>query len=1029
MLKENEQISYKICRNIDECRSQLANLVDGFGKLSSEEKKSYSEAQLRVDFINPFLKSFGWDVDNVAHEPQSCRHVIQEESIDVEEENRVTKKKPDYTLKQLGQRCLLIEAKKADVDILSNKESAFQIRRYGWNARLPFSALTNFEYIVFYECINKPEIEDLASNSRYKKFSFKKYLDNLEELYSLISFTSIKSGSLSTINTDDFKGGDSFDKFFLNQIESWRENLAENIVINNSGLSQEEINFSIQRIINKIVFLRICEDRAIEKYETLRQISSYKELKTLFKSFDIKYNSGLFSYIENDLAQEITIDDQVLLSIFSELYYPVSPYDFSVIDSDILSQIYEQFLGRKIELASDYSFSLVQEPEVVASNGVVPTPKKIVDMIVSQTLKPLYEGAEFDDTLTFKILDACCGSGTFLLSVYDYILQHHEKYYLASYKENSDRLIESSHGQFSLSLSEKHNILINNIFGVDINPYAVEVTQFSLLLKLIENENAVSIENFLRKTGKKILPNLDDNIKCGNSLLDDNYFNYNKDAEEDDNLLFKLNPFNWYDEFPFLEDSRGFNAIVGNPPYVRIQNFIKYSPDEMEYYRSKASPYTYSKKDSFDKYYIFFERAISLLREGGRVGYIVPHKFFINTSGKKLRKYITNYTSLDKIIHFGVTQVFPNRSTYTAIIILAKQEKEKFQFSRVDNLQSLDFFQNIPVVSYKNESFNSFPWVFISKEADILFKKILSTDIVLLKEIADIPVGLQTSADQIFIFTPTKENDTHYYFTKNEIEYRVEKDICRPCLYDTSFNCFDTVSANSRMIFPYKISGENAILISETDFENNHPNAWQYLNLFKSNLEARSISGKDPKWYQYGRNQSLTKFHDVKKIVFPVLSRSPNYIIDETNFQFTGGGNGPYYSIIPSSEYSVFYIAALLSHPILEAMVKSRTSEFKGEYYSHGRQFIENLPIKTIDFSNDKERKAHDNLCNSLKSIIEAKKQLDKIKIPSKKSVINRKLKRLHSNLINQINNLYGFTQEDIDCISGNNLFIVKIET
>ena len=1023
-------MAYNICQNIDECSDQLKVLIDAFGKGYADYKKgSYSEAQVRIDFLNPLLKCFGWDVDNEARKTQLFREVLQEESIDVEEEDKITKKNPDYTLKQFGQRSLFVEAKKVSIDITTEKAPAFQTRRYGWSANMLFSVLTNFEHLVFYDCTVKPKLEDLASHNRYKIFHYTAFLENLEEIYSLFSFEAVKSGSLTSIDTGDQKGNETFDIYFLNQIENWRQALAENVVENNADLSQDDINFLIQRMINKIIFLRICEDREIEKYETLKNITIYNELKELFIASDNKYNSGLFSFIEDNLVQQITIDDQILIDIFSELYYPVSPYDFSVIDSDILSQIYEQYLGNKIELAADYSVSIVQEPEVVASNGVVPTPKRIVKQIVSETLDNLYAEADFDDSLGFKIADICCGSGTFLLSVFDYILHYRESYYLEQEDLENDCLIKLSEGQFSLSLSEKHTILTDNIFGVDINPYAVEVAHFSLLLRLIENENAVSIQSFLDNTGKKVLPNLDDNIKCGNSLLDDSYFKFDEEAEENNELLFKINPFNWVDEFSFLEEDKGFNAIVGNPPYVKIQNFVKYSPEEIEYYRSKLSPYTYSKKDLFDKYYLFIERAINLLCEGGRVGYIVPHKFFIVKGGKKLRGFITNTTSLDRIIHFGVTQLFPNRSTYTAIVVFVREAKEKLEFSRIDNLSSIDVFETTPVIAYDNSGFGSAPWVFVSETAAKLFHEIISNGTIALKSVAEIPVGLQTSADSIFIFTPTKEDDTHFYFSKNETEYKVEKGICKPSLYDVSFNGFDSVTANGQMIFPYEINGDAATVISEVDFQNNYPDCWAYLNLFKAQLEKRSINGNEPKWYQYGRNQSLTKFHNTDKIIFPVLSQKPNYIIDDTNFQFTGGGNGPYYSITSSSDYSIYYLAGLLSHPVLESMVKSRASEFRGDYYSHGKQFIENLPIRTIDFTDAEEKRIHNTIVRTVKSIIRTKQSLNAEGAYTKKRILQRKLNRLYNNLFNQIDVIYGFTQEDIDCITGDNLFVAPIES
>ena len=201
------------------------------------------------------------------------------------------------------------------------------------------------------------------------------------------------------------------------------------------------------------------------------------------------------------------------------------------------------------------------------------------------------------------------------------------------------------------------------------------------------------------------------------------------------------------------------------------------------------------------------------------------------------------------------------------------------------------------------------------------------------------------------------------------------------------------------------------------------------MNLFKDKLEKRSINGNNPLWYQYGRSQSLTKFHSKEKIVFPVLSKEPSYIIDVSNFQFTGGGNGPYYSITSNSDYSIYYLAGILSHPVLEAMVKSRASEFRGEYYSHGKQFIENLPIKEIDFTDKDQKKTHDKIVKAVKSIILTKQSLNNENIYAKQKILQRKINRLYNNLFNQIDVLYHFSQDDIDCITGDNLFVASIES
>src|SRR5690606_24949905 len=212
------------------------------------------------------------------------------------------------------------------------------------------------------------------------------------------------------------------------------------------------------------------------------------------------------------------------------------------------------------------------------------------------------------------------------------------------------------------------------------------------------------------------------------------------------------------------------------------------------------------------------------------------------------------------------------------------------------------------------------------------------------------------------------ETESTYIFETKGMQYEVEKDICKPCLYDLSFSLFDTVEHNAKMIFPYIIVGGKAEVFTEEYFEQNYPLAWSYLNIFKTTLSKRSINGsKEPKWYQFGRSQSLTRFHNTPKLIWSVLSTKPGYVYDQENLQFTGGGNGPYYSLFTNSEYSLFYILGILAHPVIEAMVKSGASEFRGTYYSHGKQFIENLPIRKIDFDNPDEKRQHDDIVKTVK--------------------------------------------------------------
>lgn len=1012
---------FKVSKSREDGLAQLTALVEAFqnGYITFKDQK-YNETQLRNDFVDALLMCFGWDVDNTAGKNQFLRDVLQEESISVEDEK--AKKNPDYTLRVQGIRKLFVEAKKPHVDITKSSKAAFQIRRYGWNANLGISVLTNFEHLIIYDCREKPSPNDRERVARIKVFEFAEYTDAFDEIYDFISFEAASTGRLDDLFSVYERVGETFDDYFLAQIESWRKRLASSAVQLNKQLTSEDINFLIQRLLNRIVFLRICEDRNIEKYETLKNIQNYDELKALFQQSDRKYNSGLFDFIEDNISLNIAIDADVIISIFNELYYPLSPYDFSVVDPTILSQIYEKFLGSHVIINESRELSIVSEPEVVASNGVVPTPKIIVEKIVQETLILLVAGKNSSQLSKLKIADICCGSGTFLITVFDFLLKSTIEQFVEEGITDRELLYELPNNAFGLTLKAKRYVMEQSVFGVDINPYAAEVTEFSLLLKLLEGESEASIDHFIGQYSTKVLPSLRNNIKCGNSLVDENFYEFMPEALEDDQLLFKVKPFEWEVEFPFLIDTKGFDAIVGNPPYVRIQNLVKYSPEEVLYYQNDVSGFEVAKKATIDKYYVFVQRAIALLNPTGFMGYIIPHKFFIIKGGKALRKFISESCSLSKIIHFGVTQVFPDRSTYTALLILQKEYKETFKFKRVKKITPDILEIGNGYLEYEKNDFTKEPWVFLSPETKSVFEKLHSDKTQPLKDLAEICVGLQTSADSIYIFTPEEETEHTFIFNTNGERKEVEKDICLPCIYDLSFGVFETIRPNAQMIFPYVIEDGKAEVIAEDDFSRYYPLCWSFLNEHKGKLEKRSINGKNPKWYQFGRSQSLTRFHNSSKLIWHVLSTKPSYILDELNIQFTGGGNGPYYSLVNDSEYSILYFMGILSHPLFENMVKAGASEFSGAYYSHGKQFLENLPIRTIDRRNDDEDKLYKTIVRTVKNLIKTKGQYNEA-YGAKKTVLQRKLNMLNNSLINSINMLYGISQDEFNSVLNDEMF------
>ena len=352
------------------------------------------------------------------------------------------------------------------------------------------------------------------------------------------------------------------------------------------------------------------------------------------------------------LTPKIEIDDTVLKGIIRGLYYPESPYEFSVLPVDVLGQVYEQFLGRVIQLEDGHTATVEEKPEVRKAGGVYYTPTYIVDYIVEKTVGKLLEGKRpgpRGGASRIKIVDPACGSGSFLIGAYRYLLDWHRDRYVEDGPEKwKDRLYEGPGGQHHLTIDEKRRILLNNIYGVDIDPQAVEVTKLSLLLKVLEGESEASLATQLRMFQERALPDLDDNIKCGNSLIGPDFYDERDLALFSDDDYYRINVFNWKGEdgFPDIFDGEnpGFDAVIGNPPYVLLQDEFR-DDDQLSYFRSKFSVASYK----IDTYHLFIEQSLRLARTSGRCAMITPANFLTNNYLSPLRRLLLEHSSIDHI--------------------------------------------------------------------------------------------------------------------------------------------------------------------------------------------------------------------------------------------------------------------------------------------------------------------------------------------------------------------------------------------
>ena len=419
---------------------EIVDLVERFeSNLESYKSGHYNETQVRREFVDPFFKALGWDIDNEQGFAEAYKDVIHEDAIRIGS----TTKAPDYSFRIGGQRKFFLETKKPSVDIKDDIHPAFQLRRYAWTAKLPLSVLTDFEELSVYDCRVKPDKADKASQARVIYLTYQDYLNKWDEIAGIFSKNAVLKGSFDKYAADkkNKRGTTEVDSAFLEEIAGWREILARIIALRNSDLSTKDLNYAVQAIVDRIVFLRICEDRGIERSMRLQDLLNgervYPRLCEIFRRADERYNSGIFHFEKepgrqspDTLTLSLNIDDKPLKEIIKRLYYPDSPYEFSVLPAEILGQVYEQFLGKVIRLTEGHHAVVEDKPEVKKAGGVKYTPVYIVEAIVKKTLGPTLKGKTPLEVVLISVLDPACGSGSFLIVAYQYLMDWHKEWYV-----------------------------------------------------------------------------------------------------------------------------------------------------------------------------------------------------------------------------------------------------------------------------------------------------------------------------------------------------------------------------------------------------------------------------------------------------------------------------------------------------------------------------------------------------------------------------------------------------------------------
>lgn len=969
------------------------------------EEKTYKEAQAREEFIDGFFEALGWQISGI---PDSMSPEDKDVLVEYSIKDKTTKSL-DYIFKVQNQHQFIVEAKKPSENIC-NPKHIFQSKTYGFLSKVPFVILTNFKELNIYDISEKPHIRQESLDLIFS-CDFNDYIKNIDYLWDNFSKEAVLNKSLISLYMDRRKvldysldkyeygyirkqGEELLDDTFLKDLDNIRLLLSKDIITNNRmKFTDKELNEMIERLINIILFIRFLEDNHIEDLDLLRKIINGKgtyleNIILLCVKLNKKYNGLLFH--NYPILNEIIISNKILKEIILKLYYPESPYDFSKISIEILGQIFELYLSKKI-IQQGNEVILEIKSEERRSNGIYYTPEYIVDNIIDNSLVPyLNKQTNSLDFKVARVLDFSCGSGVFLIKAYKKLIA----YFIENTADiNETYLFKNSSGRISLTMEAKKLILEYNIFGIDIDYQAIEIVKMSLYFTMLE-------EYYDDSSPLPLLPSLEKNIICGNSLVDLTFFDEGEELTEE--YIEKINPFSWEDE-----GFDKFDLIVGNPPYLRIQSL-----DE-EYAKFLKSNYTCS-YSNFDISILFIEKGIQKLSSDGAIGMIIPNTILNSKYGQNLRTLMLDNNLISKIVNFKDCQIFKDSSTYTCLLFLDNNKEKEFKYININNIEKEFLSKKLNFTLINSSDLNGDPWFFSSDDMETMFLSKInksSFDMKNLTNLEKIFVGLQPSIKDVFLLKGISEKQgiiTCYSKALN-LNVPIEKELLKKMLKGSKNIFRYKVETENLLLFPYRNNKKTSDLISISDMISKYPHAWRYLTKCKSILQEKDeLKGMD--YYKYIYKKNHLRFDQVK-ILIPSLCYGSRFALDkEGEYYFTGsgeGGGGGYSLILNEKEsnYNYYNILGILNSIVISALIELKGKSKRGGWKGIDKTFIDNIPLPLID-SRQK--------ILLLSNISKDTKRLDSIVTNNPKPAVVRMIKMLENSINKDVLELYDIKEEDI---------------
>ncbi|MBN1788772.1 MAG: Eco57I restriction-modification methylase domain-containing protein [Sedimentisphaerales bacterium] len=1058
---------------LDNNLQKINKLVDGFRvNFRNLRDEQISEAVIRQEYIDPFWILLGWDVTNSAHRSSAEKDVVIEATVGTIENEKARSRRPDYIFRIDGFPRFVVEAKKPAIDLKKNKDAIFQAKTYAWSAQIPFVILTNFEQFRLFDATIKPYHSE-PERGIIDEFDlgFEDYINQWSILQKVFGRESVAKGSLEQLLAKikhvrkgrrirgidrlliDLRGSEPVDRAFLKHLEDFRLRFARALFDENRADFPDphthhgaaRLTEATQRLIDRLVFIRVCEDRDITTYGELREIVNnssknrldlYQLLTARFRRFDEEYNGYLF---KPHFSEQLKVPSELLADFIRSLYLPEGAYRFDAIGDDILGIIYERFLGSVITIYKN-QVDAQEKPEVRHAGGVYYTPRFVVDTIIRRVIGPKINEKSPLEVLNVKILDPACGSGSFLITALQFLIDHCIKY-VSKHPESAkipvsprakekkiDIAFKDDEDNWHLTPKFRSQLLASCIHGVDIDSQAVEVTIMSLYLKLLEGRRPPNWQReFLRS---RLLPPLDNNICCGNSLLSQTDFDKYWDNKfgslfgGDEDLRFRINAFDWNSHTRgfgrLFDEHKGFDCIIGNPPYIRVQELKKWEPEECEFYKTQ---YKSAAKGNYDIYVVFIERGLQLLASDGLLGFICPHKFWQAVYGKGIRQIIAKGKYLVSIIDFADQQVFRGATTYTAIHVFSNTPNEKMiNYARIARLDDGDLQCRVLDTNKKLISEEIVQWEAAHPsdgEGMWHFPKIGTTTISSsskmhrfpLSELVNFSQGFKTGADRVFVINLLKEKKgiAQIFSQATGREYEIESSILRPLIKSEHMRRFEIYPTTLCLIFPYLIKGAKWRILEPEELEKKYSKLWsKYLITLEKTLDKREhgrFSGKY--FYQYSRQQNFIPLSK-PKIITPDMADQMRFSFDATGqYVFSGGAAGGV-CLIPSTGLDPLFLIGILNSKLIEQYVRLKNGPgFRGGYLNCEIRFLRDIPIQIPHSSSQKTISSRISVCTE--KIIKTKVKLQKNKLSDReRERFEREVEANESRIDELVCKLYG---------------------